>query len=295
MSIKLDAALLKKISTMTLRARYVAEGYISGLHQSPFRGHSLEFSQHRQYTPGDGLKYLDWKVYGRSDRFYIKQFQEETNLRGYSIIDVSESMGYSTSQVTKLEYASFLAAGITYLMIKQRDSAGLITFSENIEEFMPPRDFQAHMHHVMEKLDRLKSKGKTDFRNSFTEIGKRIKKRSMLIIFSDFLHDPEDLIKSLKFFPYRKNDVIAFNILDPGELSLQHQGSVEYVDSETGEKFRTIPSVIGRQYSERMREHLKKLEDGLRRHGIDFYPVTTDTPLDRAFAAFMEGRKNLAV
>lgn len=204
MSIKLDPALLKKLSSMTLRARYVAEGFISGLHQSPLKGASLEFAQHRQYAPGDELRYLDWKVYARTDRFYIKQFQEETNLRGYCIIDTSSSMGYSSGEVTKLEYASYLSAAITYLMIRQRDSAGLITYSQKVDNFIPPRNFKAHLQHVLDKLDGLEPAGKTDFHRSFSEIGRRIKKRSLLVLFSDLLEEADSLIKALNFFSILK-------------------------------------------------------------------------------------------
>ena len=273
----------------------MAEGYISGLHQSPYKGHSLEFAQHRQYTFGDSLKYLDWKIYGRTDRFYVKQFQEETNLRGYCVIDTSSSMDYASGEVSKLEYASYLAAAITYLMIKQRDSAGLITFSENIEEFVPPRSHQAHMHQVMNKLEKLPVNKKTDFSNSFNQIGRKIKKRSLLVIFSDFLEEPEKLIRALKYFPYRKNDVIAFNILDPDEINLPHEGSVEYIDSESSARFKTRPAVIRKEYQKKIKEHLKILENSMRNHGIDYYSLTTDIPLDKAFSRFIEGRKRFAL
>ncbi len=293
MSIKLDAALLKKLATMTLRARYVAEGFISGFHQSPFKGASLEFAQHRQYVPGDELKHIDWKVYGRTNRFYIKQFQEETNLRGYCVVDTSSSMGYSSNEVTKLEYASYLAAAITYLMIKQRDSAGLITYSSNMEEFVPPRNFEAHLQHVLEKLDNLKSGGMTDFHRSFGEIGRSIKKRSLLVLFSDLLEDTESLIKALKYFPYLKNDLIVFHILDPEEVLLENTGNIEYIDMENGSRLRTRPDVIKKEYRKRFNEYLKKVEMNLRSHSIDYYRVTTDTSLDIVISKFMEGRKRI--
>jgi uncharacterized protein (DUF58 family) len=292
-SIKLDAALLKKLANMSLRARYVADGVISGLHQSPFRGGSLEFAQHRQYSPGDELKHIDWKVYGRTDRFYIKQYDEETNLRGYCILDVSKSMGYASQEVTKLEYASYLSAAITYLMIRQRDSSGLITFSNKVKEFIPPRNFKAHMQHVMNQLDYLKPSGKTNFIKSFNEIGRRIKKRSLLVLFSDLLEEPESLIKALKYFPYLKNDLIVFHILDPEELNLNQVGQVEYIDIELQTKLRTQPEVIRKEYRKNINEYLRNIEMNLRSHNIDYYRFTTDTPLDAAVSQFMEGRKRV--
>lgn len=291
MSVKLDAALLKKLASMTLRARYVAEGFISGLHQSPFRGASLEFAQHRQYVAGDELKYLDWKIYGRTDRFYVKQFQEETNLRGYCILDTSASMGYTSNSVTKLEYASYLSAAIIYLMIKQRDSAGLITYCEKVNDFVPPRNFKAHMQHVLDKLDDLQPYGQTDFYRSFNEIGKRIKKRSLLVLFSDLLEETESLIKALKFFPYLKNDLIVFHILDPEEIALKQSGLIEYIDIETNIRLKTRPDVIRKEYKKNIKNYLKKIEMKLRSHGIDYYRITTDMSLDQAISKFMEGRK----
>lgn len=278
---------------MTLRARYVSEGFISGLHQSPFQGSSLEFSQHRQYVPGDALKYIDWKVYGRSNRYYVKQFQDETNLRGYNIIDTSASMGYTSEEVTKLEYATYLCSAITYLMIRQRDSAGLITFSQKINDFIPPRNFRAHLEHVLEKLDSLKPSGVTDFEGSFNEIGKKIKKRSLLIFYSDFLEEPKNLIKSLKFFPYLKNDVIIFHILDPEEVYLKKTGEIEYIDMESSRRLRTRPEIIRKEYRKNMDSYLTKIEMGLRSHNMDYYRITTDMALDAAVSKFMEGRKKI--
>jgi len=292
-SINFDAALLKKLSKMTLRARYVAEGFMAGLHQSPFRGASLEFAQHRQYSPGDEMKHLDWKVYGKTDRFYIKQYQEERNLRGYSIIDTSDSMGFTTGRVTKLEYSSYLSAALTYLMIKQRDSAGLITFASDVQKFLPARNNKGHMHFIMEELDSVFSKGQTDFVKSVSSIGKAIKKRSLLMLFSDLLDDPDKIIKCLKFFPYMKNDLIVFHVLDPGEIQLKEEGPVEYIDSETGVKLRTQPEVIKKEYSRRFNRYLLVLEKGLRSHNIDYYRITTDTGLDKAVSMFMEGRKKI--
>jgi len=292
-SFNFDAALLKKLSSMTLRARYVAEGTLSGLHKSPLRGSSLEFAQHRQYVPGDELKHLDWKVYGRSDRFYIKQYQEETNLRCYSAVDTSASMGYSSNGVSKLEYASYLAAALTYLLVQQNDSAGLITYRDSIDRFIPPRSFRAHMQYVMDNLEDLRAQGRTDILSVASEIGRRIKKRSLLIIFSDLYENPGELVKAFKYFPYLRNDLIVFHILDPEELHLNQRGDVDYVDMETGEALRTVPEVIRKEYLSQMKAFLEDIEKGLRAHKVDYYRISTDTPLDAALSTFIEGRKRL--
>ncbi len=291
MSINIEAALLKKLQTMTLRARYIAEGYVSGLHQSPLKGSSLEFAQHRQYVPGDEFRNLDWKVYGRTNRFYVKQYQEETNIRCYNVIDRSKSMGFSSGELTKLEYASYFCAALTYLLISQGDSAGLISYSRGYDDIIPPRNFRAHMHFIMDRLENLNPSGKTDFEKPFYKIGKLIKKRSLLIVFSDLLDDPDKVIKSLKYFPYLKNDLIVIQILDPAELKLEEHGEVEFVDMETGERLKTRPDVIKKEYKKKMEAFLEKLERGLKAHSIDYYRFTTDMYIDRALSRFIEGRK----
>ncbi len=293
MSINLDPALLKKLATMTLRARYAAEGYITGLHQSPLKGSSLEFSQHRPYSYGDEIKYLDWKVYGRTNRFYVKQFQEETNIRGYCLMDRSNSMGYGSQEVSKLEYASYLSAAITYLMIKQHDSVGMITFGKDIEEYIPPRNFGGHLQLILKRLDNLTPSGKTDLSNVFNSAGKRIKKRGLLIIFSDLLEDPEKVTRSLKYFPYMKNDVIVFHILDRQEIELSDGGTIEYRNMETGRKIMTRPDIIRADYRRRITDYLEKMENGLRSHTIDYHRIITDIPLGDAISRFMEKRKKL--
>jgi uncharacterized protein (DUF58 family) len=276
---------------MTLRARYVAEGFMSGLHHSSYTGSSLEFAQHRQYVPGDELKYIDWKIYGKTDRFYVKQFQEETNLRGYSIIDTSASMGYTSGEVTKLEYASYLSAAITYMMVKQSDSAGLITYNKHVGEFIPPRNFKSHFQHLMNKLDDLRPADSSDFGTALNEIGTKIKKRSMLILFSDLFAEIDVIIKSLKFFHYMKNDLIVFHILDPEEVNLNRNGLTEYIDMESGMKLRTQPEVIRKEYRKNFGSFLRNIEKNLQVHGIDYYRITTDMTLDQALSRFMEGRK----
>lgn len=280
---------------MTLRAKYVAEGYMSGLHQSPFKGASLEFSQHRQYVRGDELKYLDWKIFGRTNRFYVKQFQEETNLRGYCILDVSSSMGYASGPVTKLEYSTYLSAAIAYMMIGQQDSAGLVTFAERVREFLPARNYKAHLQNILSKLDELEPEGKTDFMRSLNEIGKKINKRSLLVLFSDLFDEPDYIIKTLKFFPYLKNDLIVFHVLDPEEIYLNKSGLYEFRDMETGEILRTRPDVIRKEYTKRINKYFADLETGLRSHNIDYYRITTDMTLDKAVLKFMEGRRRRLV
>jgi uncharacterized protein (DUF58 family) len=306
-SINLGPALLKKLATMTLRARYAAEGSIAGLHQSPLKGSSLEFSQHRPYSYGDELKHLDWKVYGRTNKFYVKQFREETNIRGYCLIDRSNSMGYSSGagrsgqsglsdlsdKVSKLEYASYLSAAISYLMIKQGDSVGMLTFGGDIDDYIPPRNFKAHLQFILQKLDNLKPAGKTDFKKVFKSAGKQIKKRGLFIIFSDLLEEPQTVIKALKYFPYMKNDVIVFHILDKEEIELSSGGTIEYKDMETGRKILTRPDIIRPDYRRRFKDYLEELETGLRAHTIDYHLVTTDTALDNAISGFMAKRKKL--
>lgn len=278
---------------MTLRARYAGGGALSGQHKSPFKGSSLEFSQHRQYSPGDEIRRLDWKIYGRSDRFYIKQYQEETNLRAFSVLDTSDSMDFSSGEMSKFSYASHLASALTYLLIRQKDSAGLITFSENLGEFIAPRNYKGHMKHIIQTLENVKPSGKTDLAASAREIGRFIKKRSLLIFFSDLYGDPEETIRILKYFSYMKNDIIVFHILDPLEISLDLKDEVEFIDMEGGGRLKTRPEVISKEYTKRLKKHFSTLERGMLAHSIQYCRLSSDTPLEKALSIFMEERRKI--
>ncbi len=287
----LDPLVLAKLSSMLLRARFVVEGFIAGLHQSPFKGFSLEFAQHRQYSRGDELKHLDWKVYARTDRFYIRQYQEETNLKGYILLDTSASMGYGSRGISKLQYGCYLASSLAYLMLRQQDSAGLITFSSNINTCIPPWANRQHLSVILDELEKITPQGKTDIGHIFQKLGKYIKKRGLVIFISDLFDDSERVIKALKYFRYRKNEVIVFHLLDPAEKELPFTDSVLFEDMEKGIQIISHPDIIRKEYKNLLNNFIEKYKLSCRGSGIDYCLMNTSVPLDKALSTYLAKRE----
>ena len=214
-----DPITLSKIANMELRARLVIDGVLSGIHKSPYKGSSIEFLEHKEYSPGNEIKHIDWKVHARTDKYYIKQFEEETNLKCYIFLDTSGSMGYKSTGISKFEYATTLTASLAYLLLKQSDMAGLISFSDKVQQFIPPRSRLTYLHILLNALTKLKTAGKSNISNVLKEFIEKIGRRSLIIIISDFFDDTEKIIHQLKYFQFKKNEVILFHILDPYELT----------------------------------------------------------------------------
>ncbi|MBN1561396.1 DUF58 domain-containing protein, partial [candidate division KSB1 bacterium] len=204
-----------KLANLNLVARLVVEGFITGLHKSPYHGFSVEFAEHRQYMPGDEIKHIDWKVYAKTDRHFIKQFEEETNLKSYMLLDSSASMGYTSHALSKLEYSSYLVAALSYLMLKQRDSVGLVTFDEKIRTFMPPRSVKSYLTLILKELHKTTSHERTNVAATLHQMAERIHRRGLIILFSDLLDNPQKVMSGLKHFRHKKHEVIVFHILDP--------------------------------------------------------------------------------
>ena len=196
----LNPEVVSRLSSIELKARLVVEGFIVGLHRSPYHGFSVEFAEHRQYMPGDDFKHIDWKVYGKSDRFFIKQFEEETNLKAYILLDASNSMGFKSGEITKLEYGSYLAASLSYLMLRQQDAPGLLVYDETIRSYIPPKGARSHINPILKQLNKTLPSNKTDAAVAFHELADRIKRRGLIIVISDFLDDPEKMLLGLKHF-----------------------------------------------------------------------------------------------
>ncbi|HEX37920.1 MAG TPA: DUF58 domain-containing protein, partial [Candidatus Cloacimonetes bacterium] len=207
-----------KLERFELRARLIVEGFITGLHKSPYHGFSVEFLEHREYLPGDSIKHIDWKVYGKTDRYYIKKFEEETNLKAYILLDCSKSMEFSSSKVTKLEYGKTLASALTYLMIRQKDGVGLLTFSEKIHSYIPPRATSVHMNTIFHELDASKPQSSTNTPEILHNLADRIKKRGLIILITDLLDDPEKVMLGLQHFRHEKHEVVLFHLLDQEEI-----------------------------------------------------------------------------
>ena len=289
----LNPEVVSKLANMNLRARLVVEGFITGLHRSPYHGFSVEFAEHRQYMPGDEIKHIDWKVYGRTDRYYVKQFEEETNLKAYLLVDASGSMGYSSHGVTKLQYATYLAAALAYLMLKQRDSVGLVTFDEKIRTFAPPRSVTSYLPQILRQLEKTKSRKKTNVANTFHELAERIKRRGLVIIFSDLFDNPEKVLAGLKHFRHKKHEVIVFQILDPLERSFNFRRDSVFKDMETGEEMNTQPWHIRADYRALMQKFLDTYRSHCREHRIDYVLMDTTEDFDRALVEYLLKRKRI--
>ena len=284
---------VSRLSRLDLVARLVVEGFITGLHRSPYHGFSVEFSEYRPYIPGDPLRHIDWKVWGRTDRYYVKQFEEETNLKAYLLMDASGSMNYTSDKITKLRYASTLAAALSYLMLLQRDAVGLVTFDQKIRSYLPPRSVFSYLHILLKEMDTIKSRGETRLSTVFHDLAERIKRRGLIIVLSDLLDDPEDVLTALKHFRHRKHEVIVFHILDPMEQSFAFEKDAVFLDMETGERIQTHPWHIRSDYRKKVDRFLDLYKRECRQHRIDYVPMNTSTPFDTALFQYLVKRKKM--
>ena len=288
----LKPEVINQIKRLDLRAQFVVKGFMQGLHASPFHGFSVEFSEHRKYTAGDDPKDIDWLVYAKTDKYYVKKFEAETNITGYVVMDLSESMDYTFRQtLTKFDYAICLAASLCYLMIYQQDPVGLITFDERIRDSLPPKSKRTQLGAVLSHLSRLKPTGQTNIANSLTQIAAMLKHRSLLMIFSDLLADPAPVIQSLRQLRHGGHDVILFHILDEAEVHFPFDGVVEFEDPETEDRLQVDAVSFRRDYV----DELKKFRDSYRREcfqsGIDYVELDTSMQFDKALLEYLLSRR----
>ena len=286
----LDPLIVAKIDNMALRARLVVEGYLIGQHKSPYHGFSVEFAEHRAYGSGDEIRHIDWKLYGKTDRYYVKRYEEETNLRSYILLDTSQSMTYGSGAITKLEYGSYLSAALTHLMLNQRDAMGLVLFDEKIRKFIPPRAAPSHANIIMGALDKIQSANDTQIRPTLDYMAERIKKRGLVILISDLLDDPDQVLMGLNHFRHNKQEMIVFHLLDRQELEFQFGNRTKFRDLETDETITTEPWHIRSAYQELIEMHQRKYRLGCRNQRIDYVPMFTDQPLDLALNEYLNKR-----
>jgi len=285
---------ISRLSRLDLIARFVVEGYITGLHKSPYHGFSAEFAEHRQYMAGDSLRYLDWKVYGRTDRMYVKRFEEETNLKSHIILDVSGSMGFqSGGAVSKLRYGSILAAALAFLMIKQRDSVGLVTFSDSLKSYVPPRSVQSQLKEIIKVISSVEPSGVTVTGNILHTLAERISVRGLVVMISDLLVDPNEFIHALKHFRHNGHEVLVFHVLDPMEITFDYNTETRFNDLETGRRITTQPLQIRDTYLSMQHEKFSSLVHAMHDIAVDYARFTTDVPFDRALSEYLAKRKRL--
>jgi len=289
----LDPLFLNKLANMELVARCAGEGFFSGLHPSPFQGFSVEYSDHREYHPGDEVKFVDWKVYARTDRLCIKRFHQETNTTVYVLLDVSKSMSFAGGSIRKIDYACYLAGALSYLMLKQGDSTGLMLFAEKVISQVPPASRRTHVHAILQALDRHTTEGRTHLAAVLHAVAETTKRRGLVVLISDLLDDEGDIFRGLAHLKFLKHDVIVFHVMDPRELDLKYDGLIQFEDLETGDKFRTFPQSIRDGYRQRVGDFLDNVKRTLGKSGIDYCLLETSEPLDRAFIAYLLKRRRL--
>lgn len=288
----LDPEVLARLSRLDLKARLVVEGFLSGLHASPFKGFSQEFADYRQYMPGDELKRVDWKVYGRSDRFYIKEYQEETNLRAYILLDKSGSMGYG-KKLSKLEYAKYLGASLAYMLFKQKDNVGIATFDTQIREIIPPSARRTNFMMILRTIANATPGGETNVNDVLYQLAQKIRRRGLVIVLSDMLDNPADVLKSLKSFRYRKHEILVFQILDTDESDFPFGESAVFSDLENGSEMVVNPDLVRDRYRKQFEEFIKFYNQRLLESHIDHTVLYTNTPYDKALFAYLQKRTRL--
>ena len=281
------------LNSISMKAKLVVEGYIIGQHRSPYHGFSVEFSEHRSYEPGDEVKHIDWKLYGKTNRLYVKRYEEETNLRAHLILDTSKSMSYTSNKVSKLDYGSYLLAALSYLMISQQDAAGVVLFDEKIRSFIPPKSTPSHLNTLLNILDAPKPGNDTKIESVLHQMAERINKRGLVIIISDLLDDPKNVFKGLKHFRHRKQEVILFHILDRNELEFEFENRTKFVDMESGEEITTDPWHIKNDYKNLILDLQKYYKRNCRLNKIDYVPLYTDDSLDKGLSEYFNKRQRL--
>ena len=290
----LDPLVISKLRTLELKARMVVEGFKVGLHRSPYHGFSVEFSEHRPYMQGDSLKNVDWKVYAKSEKYFIKQFEEETNLICNIFVDVSNSMNYKhTAKITKLDYAITLAASLAYVMIDQQDSVGIAIYSDKIHSYLPPKSNRVYLRTLLSALDQIEPGGTTTTSKCLDLVAAKIKKRGLTIIISDFFDDIDSVLNALKLIHYKKNEVIVFQILDSVEKNFGFDRDSIFVDLETGEQLTTQPHQIQRAYQQAMNEYLNKLKSECLNYGIEYNLIDTSQSFDKTLISYFAKRSKL--
>ncbi len=287
-----DPKVLARLEGLALRARRIVEGYVAGVHRSPYHGFSIEFAEHREYAPGDDLRYLDWKVFGRTDKYYLKQFDEETNLICYLLLDTSESMCYrsSAAAMSKLEYAKCAAAALAYLVLQQQDSVGLVTFDKEIRALVRPGGNPSHMKQLLQVMEESVPQRKTATGAIFHDLAERLKRRGIVIVIGDLFDDVDSMMAGLKHFRHRRHEVILLHVLDPAELDFPFQQITLFKGLEELPEVLVEPRALRKAYLEEFGRYVHRLKKGCRMHQIDYVPMRTDQSLEVALSSYLASR-----
>jgi uncharacterized protein (DUF58 family) len=286
-----DPLVLARLSNLYLKARWVVEGTMSGLHRSRSKGFSVEFEEHREYSPGDEIRRIDWKALGKFDRYFIKETEDETNLRAMLVLDGSASMDYGSNGVTKFEYASILTASLAYLILRQQDAAGVATFSNRIESFIPPKAKRGYVFEILRALEAHRPSGETNAGKILEEIAGKITRRGLVILVSDLIDDTDGVLKALRLFRFNGHDVIVFHVMDSAEIELPFDGNILFEDMERADlRVTADPQTIRQVYRGVVEEFIDQVRKECHASAIDYQLLSTSTPLDRALVSYLGWR-----
>ncbi len=289
----LKPEVIRQIARLDLRAEFIVKGYLQGLHASPFHGFSVEFSEHRKYTPGDDPQDIDWLVYAKTDKYYIKKFEAETNITGYLVMDTSTSMDYTHAQtLSKFEYSICLAAALCYLMIHQNDPVGLITFGEQIINSLAPRSKRQQIGNILSHLARLKPRAKTNIGRSLDQLAAMLRHSSLIMIFSDLLTDPEPVLSALRRLRHGGHDIILFHVFDDAEVTFPFHGLVELYDPESGQTVQVDADAYRNDYQQAIGQFREQFQRESGQTRFDYVPLDTSMPFDRALTEYLVNRRN---
>jgi uncharacterized protein (DUF58 family) len=283
----LDPAVLAGIAHLELVAKIVVDGFIAGLHRSPDFGFSQEFAEYRMYSPGDDLRHVDWNVYARTDRCYLKRYHGETNTHVTLLLDASMSMGFSSHSVSKIDYARFLAASLAYLTQQQRDAGGLIVFDDEIRNYVPPSGRHGQLQRLLHAIEKAEPRARTDYAKPFVHFLQFLFRRGLVAVISDFYEDPERIITTMLPLRYRGNEVILFHVLDPEELEPTLKSPALFIDMETEDAMEVSPDYTQREYRQKIQSHIETLRTEAKKAGIDYFLIKTDRPLDEALREYL--------
>ena len=288
----LDPKVLARIDNIDLLARTVVDGFINGLHHSPYFGLSVDFAEHRPYMPGDDIRRVDWRVYGRTDRFYVKEYEADTNANFSILFDISRSMDYTSHEVSKLDYGRYMAACLAYFSRQQRDRVGMVSFDTDIVDYVPAS--AKHLDIVLHTIDRISAKQPGALEAPLLKVAEMLRRRSILVLISDLYEDPDTIVKALSRLKHKGNDIIVFHVLDPAEIDFPFDEAAHFEDLESGERIPVVPETLRDKYRTLMDEHMSTLSDRLTSNGIDYCRFVTSTPLDHALFEYLSRRERMS-
>lgn len=290
----LDPLTLAKVRSLELQARQVVEGYLSGQHKSPYHGFSVEFAEHREYVPGDDIRHVDWKVWGRTERYYLKQYEEETNLICWIVLDVSESMQYGSGEMSKYDYACMVAASLAYLILHQQDSVGMVTFDEQVRNFLKPSSQPSHLKEMVSVMNKGSARAKSRLAPIFHDLAERVNRRSIIMILSDFFDAPEapaaDFLAGIRHLRHKRHEVVAFHVLDPAELEFPFQEATLFRGLEEYPELLTDPRALRQGYLDEINEFVTKVKRGCREQNVDYVQLRTDQNMGVALSSYLAHR-----